>query len=329
MNIFLITSPFQYICANEAREAYNTKNNLLVLVLQDTEKGKQHLAQLYDKTKWDHIIEVRRSNRTFTIPKVLKQINNLTAGKTVENLFFSEYTSWRTRMFQRNLPAQKLIFIDDGMANLYEYFQFIKDKKSFTRKRWLQDFLIELQGCKKIGTLPYADNFEMFSIFDIPHPVCPLKLNRLHSIRQKIGAAACYEPTAPIAFIGEGAIGDKNQPSISNYIQRLKVLIANCSTDVLYFPHRTESKQVTEAVKSLPNLIYHQSETPIELEIANKGIKISSITGVTSTALYTLSLLYKEVPITAHTYESHVGNEMIEFLVAHFETRTIQMTNNA
>lgn len=329
MNVFLVTSPFQYICANEARVTYNTENNILVLVQQNTEKGKQHLDQIYDKTQWDHIIEVGRSNRTFAIPKILKKINRLTNGKAVEHLFFSEYTSWRTRMFQRNLPANKLVFIDDGMGNLYEYFKYIKDKTTFTRKRWLQDFLVELQGCKKIGSIPYADNFEMFSIFDIFEPVCPIKLNTLASIREKIGAAACYEPNAPIAFIGEGSIGDKNQPTVKDYIQRLETLISESKTDILYFPHRTESEKVTHAVKSLPNLIYHHSESPIELEIASKDIKISAITGVTSTALYTLSLLYKEIPIAAHTYDTHVGNEMIEFLVAHFEKRTTLFKNNA
>lgn len=321
MNVFLVTSPFQYICANEAREAYGTKGNILILVQQDADAGRRHLAQVYDSSKWDYIFEVGRGNRTFVIPSLLKKIQKLTKNHPVEHFFFSEYTSWRTRMFQRNLPAKRLIFIDDGMGNLYEYFKFIKNKSSFSRERFLQDTLVRLQGCKKIGTMPYADNFEMFSIFDIKDSVCPLKINELNAIREKIGAAACYDPNAPIAFIGEGSIGDKNQPSVDNYIKRLSKTLDDSDKKILYFPHRTESKTVTNAVKSLPNLIYHQSESPIELEIANKGIKISVVTGVTSTALYTLSLLYKEIPITAHTYDSHVGNEMIEFLVQHFEKR--------
>ncbi|MDD9174924.1 glycosyltransferase 52 family protein [Aliivibrio sp. S2TY2] len=326
MNVFLVTSPFQYICANEARVAYGTENNILILVLQKTEAGKRHLAQVYDKSKWDHVYEVNRGHRTFVIPRLLKKIKKLTDSTPVEHFFFSEYTSWRTRMFQRNLPANKLVFIDDGMANLYEYFKFIRNKSSFSRKRLLQDFLIRLQGCQTIGIQPYADNFEMFSIFNIQDPVCPLTLNELNVIREKIGASACYDPSAPIAFIGEGAIGDKNQPTLKAYIERLRQTFEASDKPFLYFPHRTESEAVTKVVKSLPNLIYHQSESPIELEIANKGIKISGVTGVTSTALYTLSLLYKEVPISAHTYDSHVGNEMIEFLVQHFEKRAKQFS---
>ncbi|NOJ13143.1 polysialyltransferase family glycosyltransferase [Vibrio splendidus] len=321
MNVFLVTSPFQYICANEARDAYQTNNNILVLVQQDTAKGKQHLAQLYDENKWDHIIEVGRSNRTFVIPRILKEVKKIANGESIEHFFFSEYTSWRTRMFQRNLPAKKLVFIDDGMGNLYEYFKYIKDKKTFSRTRFLQDFLIQLQGCKKIGTIPYAENFEMFSIFDIENPVCPLTLNTLESIRKSIGASNCYDPMAPIAFIGEGSIGDKNQPSVSAYVSKLEQVIVKKNAPVIYFPHRTESEEVTSAVKALPNLTYHKSESPIELELANKHIKISSITGVTSTALYTLSLLYKEVPIDAHTYDSHIGNDMATFLVNHFKKR--------
>ncbi|EIV8496212.1 alpha-2,8-polysialyltransferase family protein [Vibrio vulnificus] len=321
MNVFLVTSPFQYICATEAREAYQTKNNLLILVNQDTEAGRKHLSRVFDSTSWDHIIEVGRNNRTFVIPKIIKQVKNLVGSGEIEHLFFSEYTSWRTRMFQRNLSAKKLVFIDDGMANLYEYYNFIKDKKPFTRKRFILDLLVELQGCKKIGTIPYADNFEMFSIFNIPDPVCPLKLNHLNVMRDKIGAAECYDPNGRVAFVGEGAIGDKNQPSIENYLSRLEKMVNSTPAGIIYFPHRTESQEVATLVKQLPNLKYHKSESPIEFEIAEKHIKISLITGVTSTALFTLSLLYKEVPISAHTYETHVGNEMIEFLIRHFNQR--------
>ncbi len=88
MNVFLVTSPFQYICATEAREAYQTKNNLLILVNQDTEAGRKHLSRVFDATSWDHIIEVGRNNRTFVIPKIIKQVKNLVGSGEIEHLFF-------------------------------------------------------------------------------------------------------------------------------------------------------------------------------------------------------------------------------------------------
>ncbi|WCE29857.1 polysialyltransferase family glycosyltransferase [Vibrio sp. SCSIO 43137] len=323
MNLFLVTSPFQYICAVEAREQYNTRNNILVLVEQDNEAGKRHMDQLFNDEPWDVVIKVKRSNRTFITPRLIKSIQHMAKRKPLEYFFFAEYKSWRTRMFLRNITAEKLVLIDDGMANLYEYYQYIEPKKTFKRTRWLQDFLVQLQGCKKIGVMPYDEKLEMFSIFNISNTVCVLKLNKLESLRKTIGASKCFDANAEIAFIGEGAIGDKNQPDIESYVSRLENLAKNSSSDILYFPHRTESEKVTKAIKSLPYIIYHNSEFPIELEIANKNIKLSKIYGVTSTALYTLSLLYKEIPISAHTYDSHVGNKMIAFLKEHFAKRQL------
>ncbi len=77
MNVFLVTSPFQYICANEAREYFNTKNNLLVLVEQDTPRGQKNMDHIFDQSKWDNIIRLPRTNRTFQVPKKFIEIGCL------------------------------------------------------------------------------------------------------------------------------------------------------------------------------------------------------------------------------------------------------------
>lgn len=328
MNLFLVTSPFQCICANEARDTYKTKNNILILVRQQNEAGRKHQEQVLERSAWDHIIEVDRKNRTFVIPKILRQLKSLTHGEKLDHFFFSEYTSWRTRMFLANVVAEKLILIDDGMLNLYEYYKYIKPKADFSRKRFLQDLLITLQGCKNIGIQPFSKKLEMFSIFDIDKPVCPLRLNNLDNLRNRINSSQCYDPNGPIGFIGEGAIGDKNQPSIQSYVERIKSQLADNDRTMIYFPHRTEVQELSNLIKKIPNIIYHKGDLPLELEIAHSSLKLSSIVGVTSTALYTLSLLYKEIPIKAHKYNIDIGEGMTAFLHNHFSKNVNQSQDN-
>lgn len=49
MNLFSVTSPFQYICAIEAKAHYKTKNNILLLVEQASELGLSQQEKIVKK----------------------------------------------------------------------------------------------------------------------------------------------------------------------------------------------------------------------------------------------------------------------------------------
>ena len=87
MNIFLVTSPLQYICAEEALYEYKTNNNILVLVEQNEESGIKHLKNVFNEKKWDTVIKIKSNQRTITLPKVIKRINSLSKNKEIEHFF--------------------------------------------------------------------------------------------------------------------------------------------------------------------------------------------------------------------------------------------------
>tara|TARA_Y100000588_G_C14276842_1_gene934771 strand:+ start:1521 stop:2504 length:984 start_codon:yes stop_codon:yes gene_type:complete len=327
MNIFLVTSPLQYICAEEALYEYKTNNNILVLVEQNEESGIKHLKNVFNEKKWDTVIKIKSNQRTITLPKVIKRINSLSKNKEIEHFFFGEYKSFRTRLFMRNITCKKWVFFDDGMATLFDYYDYIHEKRDFTRNRFLQDIILRIQGCKPIGTMPFSEKLEIFTMFDIPDCVCQTKKNNLTTMRLAMKAHECYSPSAPVGFIGEGAIGDKfgkrEQPSKAEYLQQLKDYRASTESTIIYFPHRTETEDVKLEVMKIDNLLYHNTELPLELEIATKKIKLSKLTGIASTALYTLSILYKEIPIDAHKINMLDVERINSVIERHFKERTI------
>lgn len=297
MNVFVITSPFQYLCANEARMAYKTKINILVYVEQLSERGIKNMNQILDETLWDEIIKIPRTQRTFRIPRVIKKIKSKKSH--VERIFFSDYHSWRTNIFIKNFPDSKLVYFDDGSATLIEHENLIKPQKTYTRKRLFNDIMIYLQGLKPPRNVPYNNNLEIFTVFNIENDNCYIRKNEMLGIRETLNSRACFDETADIGFIGESNINARPDCiKLEDYIIELKKIIDNTQKSIIYFPHRMESKEVRETVSKLERIKYHDSTFPIELEIAKSQIKLSEIIGYSSTALYTLSIIYSEIPIT-------------------------------
>lgn len=318
MNLFLVTSPFQYICAEEALHTYSTDNNILLLVKQNSEPGISQEARLLDRKKWQHIIEIPRISRSKHVPKAIKEIKKLTKGKCVDHFFHAEYMAWRTKLILRNLPIKKEVYFDDGTLTVSEYDESIRPATVYYRPRFLQDLVIRLKGCKPIGHLEQSKNLELFTIFDIEKPKHPIVKNKLSTLRKTYKTQELFDENAPIGFIGQGAIGHKRRKTIKQYISEIKHFSSDSQKQILYFPHRTESEELRREVEKIPNLRYHASELPLEIELVDKQIKLSALVGILSTVQYTSKLLYKDMPI--FNLESNIEvQDMTDLNIARIE----------
>ncbi|MCA3940595.1 glycosyltransferase 52 family protein [Vibrio vulnificus] len=297
MNVFLITSPFQYICACEAKAHYKTKENILVLVNQDSEPGITQQKRLVNYSEWDYVIIIGRNYRSIQVPSVIRKIKKIAQGCDIEYFFHAEYNAWRTKLILRNLDIAKEVYFDDGTLTINEYEECIRDKKVFYRSRFLQDLLVRLQGCKKIDKLEQSKNLEIFTIFDIKRPEHKIVKNELLALKGKLKNHTIYNESSPIGFIGQGAIGHKRKKTEDQYTSEIMEISKKFNRKIIYFPHRTESSSVRENIKKIPGIIYHQSSLPLELEIIDKNITLSGFIGIFSTAQYTYKLLDKNLPV--------------------------------
>ncbi|MEZ8606885.1 glycosyltransferase 52 family protein [Vibrio sp. 10N.239.311.G01] len=327
MNLFLVTSPFQYICALEAKEYFHCKKNILLLVNQDTEIGKLHQRQLFSETDWTHVVEVSRKNRSINIPNAIKKIKKITYGGRVNYFFYSEYTSWRKNLIIKNLEIEKEIYFDDGTLTLAEYPKYIQKKSAFYRPRLIQDLVIRLNGCKPIGHLQQSENLELFTIFSFNFQGHTVHKNTLGRLKSEYGNPSLFNPDAPIGYIGQGAIGDKHQKSVADYIESLDSLAMSSSRKIIYFPHRTERDEVRRTLENKEYIIYHRSEYPLEIELIDKNIELSGFIGTYSTVMFTCRLLYPDMPI--YTISDDYPDKVLrEELKRQFKSINIKKINN-
>ena len=297
MNLFLVTSPLQYICALEAKQYFACKESILLLVNQKSQHGLEQQQKLLKKEEWSQIIQIERGNRSFSIPNAIKKIKKTLNGIPCECFFYAEYNAWWTKLLIRNLPIKKEIYFDDGTLTLAEYSKFILPKKDFYRPRLLQDFVVRLNGCKPIGRLPQSNTLEIFTLFELEKEKIPLHKNKLKHLKQSYGYPELFNKSAPLGFIGQGAVGNKNQKTIESYLKELETLARYSNRNIIYFPHRTERKEVKDALLKTDYITYHYSEYPLEIELIDKKIQLSALIGTYSTVMFTCRLLYPEMPI--------------------------------
>ncbi|OEE76428.1 hypothetical protein [Vibrio genomosp. F6] len=297
MNLFLVTSPFQYICALEAKAHYQTKNNILLLVNQESEPGITQQRKLLDIKEWDYIISIGRKNRSKFVPKAIKEIKQLSYNNKLEHFFHAEYNAWRTKLILRNLPIEKEVYFDDGTLTINEYEESIRLKSGFHRPRFIQDLVVRLQGCKPIGKLSQSHNLEIFTIFTIQTSEHHVVKNTLNTLKKKYNLSTLYNKDAPIGFVGQGAIGHKRRKTIKQYMREINFFIKKQNKEIIYFPHRTESLELMKEIQKIEGVTYHCSELPLEIELIDKRIELSGLVGILSTVQCTARLLYPDMPI--------------------------------
>ena len=297
MNVFLVTSPLQYICALEAKQYFNCKNNILLLVKQTSKQGILQQDKLLDHNDWQHVIILERNSRSIVVPKGIKKVKAILNGTPIEHFFYAEYNAWRTKLLIRNLDIKKEIYFDDGTLTLLEYEHYIKPQKSFHRPRFIHDLIVRFNGAKPVGLLPKSDSLEIFSLFNIESETITCHKNQLTRLKEFYGHPQLFNPTTPIGFIGQGGIGDKYKKSVDEYVTELFNLSNKLNKKILYFPHRTENEKVKALLIASDHIIYHQSELPLEIELIDKGIQLSALICSFSTVLFTCRLLSSKIPL--------------------------------
>lgn len=297
MNLFVVTSPFQYICALEAKYHYQTKNNILLLINQNTVQGRLQQDKLIRFNEWDHVIQMERTQRAIRTPLAVKAIKKLLNGSMIERFFYAEYNGFRPRLLLNNLPIEQEVYFDDGTLTINEYEDFIRPRKIYKRKRWLQDLVVRVLGCQPNKIMQPNDKLEIFTIFDIKDPEHKIIENKLSLLQQKYQSASLYSADAPLGFIGQGAIGDNHGKQIDDYLREINYFVKTYNRPLIYFPHRSERAEVKNKIEKIENLTYHSSILPLEIELLEQQIKLSGLVGIYSTAQYTAIKLYPDMPI--------------------------------
>lgn len=302
--LFFVESPLQLLNAFEAISYYKIKTYRIVVRLSGNSQSDVqiiHTAELLSLNPVNvKYIHIRASERTIFdyIKALLVSFRYLLVN--VKYVFIGNLDSSLFNVVVPQISRDKVIFLDDGAKTIiHSYRNYAAFKKCFT----------------------------MFKSSNDSDSQCGL--NQYDNLKQKILMQCPVIDASAVFFLGQklseiGLITEELYLSIlRDVVQRYP------GVEIYYIPHRGESAEKIEVIKSLGNIKVLVLDYPVELYgICNKQIP-SKVISFYSTALYSMSVIYgikseaikisnlsKDADIVYKAYEmAEQINEVIEYRV--------------
>jgi hypothetical protein len=143
----------------------------------------------------------------------------------------------------------------------------------------------------------------MFTFFNIDSSEISINKNFFSRLISTYELGNVFSPDGNIIFIGDG--GTKRLLNLDKYKESLSLLCAqNSNRTVYYFPHRNELSSVREFLSEIKGLEYVETFLPIEIQIQQVVGGVSAIYGFYSSALYSLSIIYNNIPLFTRKLEN-------------------------
>ncbi len=293
MNLYIVESPLQLLCAYEA--IHSNRNEPYVLLIRQTGRGlnDKHLINCADKLELVYKVFVLHTENVY-----IGILRNLFLWcslyfKRYKKVYFGSAYSSALNFIHSFIKTQEVIYLDDGAATLRA--QLDMSNKTKNIGNWFTFFNISPLAGQNI----IKHNFEK------------IKEKNNHYINENI------------YFIGQ-PVAAMMGFSVEDYIRCVREVANKCTDNepLYYIPHRVEN---LDLIKDISNIRVIESIVPVEVYfLENKGSIPKEIYSCYSTALITLPVLFLGIEPTAIKNKYMVQKDL-DFMYAYFSENKINV----
>ena len=288
MDLFLLQSPLQIICASEVIYLKNKeiKNyNFKIILFNKKQNLNNRINQNSLKFLNLPLFYSHPYSDNFLIKLIywLKIRRKLTRFKNIENIYLGEFLPSQIVASGNLFKYAKKWVIDDGncMLLLPKY----KYEKLFYKK-------LKPVNYKLISyNTNLSEKINVFSIYDIKMKKNDVLIkNELSFLSDKIN----FSKSGCVVFIGSAMIEAQvmKEDVFLKYIDSsFSYLEKKYGRNIIYCPHRSEDINNKKHIINKYGIEIINTELPIELYISNKSLKIQMIAGFISSAFDTLNII--------------------------------------
>lgn len=289
MNLFIVESPLQLLCAYEAIQKYESKK--YILLLRQTGRG---LNDLHLK---NCVIKLDLEYQEFILRTEYIKFDFLRSiffwicifCRKYEIVYLGSFYSSALRLIKKGLRADNFFYMDDGAATLRAQSEIRKN--IHLKVNWFTFFNLHPVSNQEI----HHHNFQ--------------KLKEVFSKEEKLGS---YFIGQPIEFM----MGFEKK----DYIRCVRSIAQNFSaTEPLkYIPHRIENIKYIENIENIEIKIL---DLPIELYFLSSNVAIPKVLySCYSTALISLKSIFPEVDVVYIKNNNNIQKiEQLETVYQYFE----------
>lgn len=281
-NLFMVLSPLQLICAQEARERYcdGEKNHLIIIDRKGPTSSDYQQKTIECDDKWHSIMRLSEPPNK-GLPRILKRFVN------TANIFL-----------QRGFFKGK-VFLGDPYINWFRYIGKIYGNDV----TWLDDGASSINVIDKFlprGLLdaPNATTPKFFSIFATPELITTtggaIIQNDLRYLKQRHERPQVVKKSSAI-FIGQW-LSERGGVAEDDEVAALRAALGKLGDwELTYVPHRHESQEKLARISEFMRI--RRFDRSIEAELLNSPDLPEAIISWYSTALFTLRLLFPEIQV--------------------------------
>jgi hypothetical protein len=291
-NLFLLSSPFQLLCANEAIMRFKLESNHLIVIHNGTEGNRTQMKSVIDKFGHLYSKIYFLNDETSGLIEWIKKFNCLESLISLldpKAFYIGDYGDGLGRHIASKYKKVEVILLDDGWATLNisnrisynSSFNVIKDYVKFA----VSFFRYRLKTRRDVVFFTIFD--ELLECKNIRHSFESLTTN----IEVEVLENTVYFLGSPI--VEDGVV------DMEEYISLMARFVSrNKDQDIIYVCHRRETTEKTGRLSTIQNMTILYLDLPIELHILLNRIQPARITSFYSTALYTLSKLLSKCDLS-------------------------------
>lgn len=296
-HLALITSPLQLINLRQLCSDRGLQKKDVTLVVKFSKKttSAQALQKeiILDYDDWGEKITFENKNKFLYLKHLLKKLRS-TKWETVIS---GELTSWWQNVVVANLRFEERILVDDGTMTLFDYHTYLEKGVSYQKNKPVKAFFLSILNIKTKLKKPWP--ITIFSLFPLTsNKYVKCERNSLSVLKYKSGKPSrapvgCYKKRL---FLGQPFV-DNEEISEQEYFDIVLNYASKSEEECWYLPHRSESIETIDKLKEINNLNIVKYTLPVEKILGQEACHYSQIAGINSTALFTLHVLYPEIPI--------------------------------
>lgn len=300
MNVFLVGSPLQLLNAIEARYKFNIHSNECLLLLcqsrspYNRQNNDKQLTVLLEGMRWENVSFVSRPNKSYgwvTAAYKLRRIAEDIRGE-VERVFIGDYRVDYLRNFPNLVQCQNVYLIDDGNGSI-RLFKTINEHQMnsvYNYPYGLRSYILKI--IKKIFGVYATDRYipKFFTVYDFQEPSVENVIRNRYSYLANMSKNS--KIVDEVFFIGTSLVEGQvmNYDAYNDYLGKICEYYAN--SHIVYIPHRNESADRIEHIRSRFGFEIRYFETCIEYALCTRGYVPSVIGSFYTAALENFQMIF-------------------------------------
>jgi len=291
--LYIISSPFQAICAIESITFYKIIDPVFIVLHGQQKMVNSKTAKIIEINGFKNIYELTYSTFYDILLKSKNDISTIGLNYAIlDYIFIGNYYSPTQRIFSSlcyNSIKTKLIYMDDGNSTI----EAILWGLSIISFNDIKQFL-KLLITKIINKMKCVNESEFFTIFEISSLKYKISPNSLMFLKNQIK----IKNRSNVYIIGGNFLSIKLLTH-EDYLSYLQIFLDHIKKNfrdetIYYCPHRGESDKFINYIANQYNLKIARSDYSVEYDFATNNVKPIAIYSFGSTASYSLKLLFPD-----------------------------------